>query len=283
MNLEGGKSNIRFIPFAFLAALRLNIQILQEKTPLPKSRKKDTLFSESMEIADFKFDEKVARVFDDMLNRSIPFYKETQDMALRLAQNFIQKNTRVYDLGCSTGTVIKKLVQRVPEKSVKIIGIDNSSAMLKKAAAKLRSIDKSRFELRLANLNETPPIENASAVIMNYTLQFVHPLHRETLLRQICAGLVDNGCLILVEKSLSDNSLFNRLYTEIYYDFKKKQGYSDREISQKREALENVLIPWRIEENTDLLKKCGFKTVDIFFKWYNFVGIIAVKNNSNPK
>ena len=247
---------------------------------MPKRRKKDTLFSESMEIADFKFDEKVARVFDDMLNRSIPFYKETQEMALRLAQNFIKKNTRVYDLGCSTGNVIKSLIKRVPDKSVRIVGVDNSPAMLKKAGTKLKGMDKTRFELQPANLNDALVIENASVVIMNYTLQFVLPLHRESILRQIYAGLVDNGCLKLVEKVLSDNSLFNRLYTEIYYEFKKEQGYSDREIGQKREALENVLIPWRIAENTDLLRKCGFRTVDVFFKWYNFAGIIAVKNNS---
>lgn len=253
---------------------------MKKKNNLPKNRKKDTLFSEPMKVTDFKFDEKVANVFDDMLNRSIPFYRETQDMALRLALNFVKTNTRVYDLGCSTGNVIKRLAKLVPDKSVKLIGVDDSQAMLKKAAGKLRGIDKARFELCRANLSESVTIENASVVIMNYTLQFVAPLHRETLLRQIHDGLVDNGCLILVEKTLGNDSLFNRLYTEIYHEFKKNQGYSDKEINQKREALENVLVPYRIDENIDLMKKCGFKSIDLFFKWYNFTGFIAIKTNT---
>ena len=235
-----------------------------------------------MKLSDFKFDEKVAEVFDDMLNRSIPFYRETQVMALRLAINFIKRKSSVYDLGCSTGNVIKGLAKLVPDKSVKLIGVDSSSAMLKKCRSKLRGIDKNRLELQLADLNEKVNIENASVVMMNYTLQFVAPPQREALLRQIYTGLIDNGCLILVEKILGDNVLINQLYTEIYYEFKRKQGYSNKEISQKREALENVLIPRRIDENTDLMKKCGFKTVDLFFKWYNFAGFIAVKTDSIP-
>ena len=197
--------------------------------------------------------------------------------------NFVKKNTSIYDLGCSTGTAIKRLAQLVPDKSVKLIGIDDSPAMLKKAASKLRGIDKTRFELRQANLSEAVTIKNASVVMMGYTLQFVSPLDRGALISKIHEGLIDNGCLILVEKTKSGDAMLNRLYTEIYYEFKRKQGYSDKEIDQKREALENVLVPYRIDENTGLMKKSGFKTIDLFFKWYNFAGFVAIKTNPFPK
>jgi tRNA (cmo5U34)-methyltransferase len=114
-------------------------------------------------------------------------------------------------------------------------------------------------------------------VVLNLTLQFVRPLYRDTLIRQIADGVNANGCLILVEKVLSADSLLNRMFIKFYYDMKRRNGYSDMEIAQKREALENVMIPYRIEENTELLKRNGFKAVDTFFKWYNFAGLVAVK------
>jgi len=109
------------------------------------------------------------------------------------------------------------------------------------------------------------------------TLQFVRPLYRDALLASIYQGMNENGCLILVEKVLGESSTLNRLYIKYYYDFKRQNGYSDLEISQKREALENVLIPYKLLENRELLLRTGFRSVDVFFKWYNFCGIIAVK------
>jgi len=251
---------------------------------MPEKKAKDTLFSPPAKIPEFQFDENVARVFDDMLNRSIPFYNETQAMALRLARNFVKRKTRIYDLGCSTGTVLKNFAEEVSDNTVKLIGIDNSPAMLNRAKQKLRPLLKEkRVELWLKSLDETFDLRNASVVIMNYTLQFVRPLHREALMGRIHHGLVDNGALILLEKVLGNDSLFNRLYIELYYEFKKRQGYSDGEIHQKREALENILIPYRIEENIELMKKCGFENIDVFFKWYNFAGIIAVKSRMPPR
>lgn len=231
-----------------------------------------------MKIEDFKFDENVARIFDDMLNRSIPLYAETQSMALRLAFNFIRKKSCVYDIGCSTGTVLKSLAQMIPDSTVKLIGLDNSKPMLDEARKKLQLVKpKARVELLFKDITRELEVKNASVIIMNYTLQFVRPLYRELVVRQLFEGMNKNGCLIMIEKVLGNNSLFNRMYIELYYAYKRERGYSDKEINQKREALENVLIPYRIDENFDLLKKCGFQTVDLFFKWYNFAGIIAVK------
>jgi tRNA (cmo5U34)-methyltransferase len=160
---------------------------------------------------------------------------------------------------------------------VRFIGIDSSEEMLNKARQKLANQQFTRhYELQCADLDKGVQIVNASVVMMILTLQFVRPLYRERLIKTIRQGMTDNGCLILVEKVLGENSTFNRLFINHYYDMKRRNGYSEMEIAQKREALENVLIPYRLEENKQLLYKAGFKHVEVFFKWYNFCGIIAL-------
>jgi tRNA (cmo5U34)-methyltransferase len=133
------------------------------------------------------------------------------------------------------------------------------------------------YELRVADLNKEFVVENASVVVMNLTLQFIRPLYRERVVRHVFDGLQDQGCLILVEKQTMSDSLLNRLFIRYYYDMKRRNGYSETEIAQKREALENVLIPYRPEENRELLRAVGFKYVEEFFRWYNFAGLVAVK------
>ena len=150
--------------------------------------------------------------------------------------------------------------------------------MLQKAESKLAGLRNHRsLTLESGDINRDLLIENASVVTMLLTLQFVRPLNRERIMRKICEGMVPNGCLILIEKLTSENSLINRLFIEKYYDYKRANGYSNTEIAHKREALENVLIPYRMEENFDLLKLAGFKDMEVFFRWYNFCGIIAIK------
>jgi tRNA (cmo5U34)-methyltransferase len=126
-------------------------------------------------------------------------------------------------------------------------------------------------------LNQGVVIENASMVLMILALQFIRPLYRDKLIGMILQGLNENGALILVEKLIGEDSLFNRLFIKYYYDMKKRNGYSELEIAQKREALENVLIPYKLMENREMLLRAGFRYCDVFFKWYNFCGIIAVK------
>jgi tRNA (cmo5U34)-methyltransferase len=230
-------------------------------------------------IDDFNFGEETAVVFDDMLGRSVPFYDEVQRMVGELSADFAAEGTNVYDLGCSTCTTflaIEKLLP--PELDVRFVGIDSSQEMLDIARQKL---DEGGFRrpitLRCSDLNQEVEIQNASVVLMVLTLQFIRPLYRDRVIRSISEGMAENGCLILVEKVLGESSTFNRLYIKHYYELKKRNGYSELEIAQKREALENVLIPYRLEENRELLKRHGFNNVDIFFKWYNFCGIVAMK------
>jgi tRNA (cmo5U34)-methyltransferase len=242
---------------------------------------KDRIFAEKTQaVSDFNFGEKTAEVFEDMLDRSIPLYRELQRMLGELAVEFAVDGTNVYDLGCSNGITLDTLdgAIRGAGKSVHLVGIDYSKAMLEKAGERFasRAAD-AQPEFVLRDLNEGCTIQNASVVLLNLTLQFVRPLFRDRLVRSICDGLVDNGCLILVEKVLGNDSLFNRTFIKFYYDMKRRNHYSDMEIAQKREALENVLIPYRIDENFELLKRNGFASVDVFYKWYNFAGLVGVK------
>ena len=238
----------------------------------------DRVFQEPLDrVADFKFNEAVATVFDDMVSRSVPSYAEIQRMLVELGAYFVTEGSNVYDLGCSTGTTLALLQQCLPVPA-KLHGIDSSDEMLQQCRSKLESLGMAgTIDLRCEDLDAGVSIDNASVVMLVLTLMFVRPLNRERLVTEIYRGLNHNGCLLLVEKVLGDGSLFNRLFIERYYAFKRRMGYSELEISQKREALENVLIPYRLQENRDLLLKTGFREVEVFFKWYNFAGFVAVK------
>ena len=238
---------------------------------------RDEVFRVAQTVGDFSFGEKVASVFDDMLDRSVPFYQEIQRMIAEIAADFAVGGTNIYDLGCSTGTTLLNL-NVVVAKGVKFIGVDNSEEMLKRCRQKLVEHGFQReHELICADLNQGVCIQNASMVAMVLTLQFVRPLYRDTLAKTILQGLNENGFLILVEKVLGEDSVFNRLFIKYYYDLKKRHGYSEMEIAQKREALENILIPYKLLENREMLLRVGFRYCDVFFKWYNFCGVIAVK------
>ena len=250
---------------------------MTEHPPKQVPTLKDEVFKATQPVADFAFGNKVAAVFDDMVDRSVPFYGEIQRMIAEMAGDFAVEHTNIYDLGCSTGTTLLNLDAAVGKK-VKLIGVDNSAEMLKKCREKLAARDfQHEHELVCADLNQGVPIKNASMVLLVLTLQFVRPLYRDTLIKSIHQGLNENGCVILVEKVLGEDSVFNRLFIDYYYDLKKRHGYSELEISQKREALENVLVPYKLMENREMLLRAGFRYCDVFFKWYNFCGIIAVK------
>ncbi|MBC7945760.1 MAG: carboxy-S-adenosyl-L-methionine synthase CmoA [Burkholderiales bacterium] len=238
----------------------------------------DKVFSSAQtKIEDFRFGKEVAAVFDDMLGRSVPFYDEMQRMMTEMAKDFAVPGTNVFDLGCSTGTTLLRLDAQL-KADIKFIGIDNSDDMLAKCRAKFRSRGLTRpYELRSLDLNQGIAIDNASVALMVLTLQFIRPLNRDKLIADVYRGLNPDGCLLLIEKVLGEDSLFNRLFIRYYYDLKRRNGYSELEITQKREALENVLIPYKLLENRELLLRTGFRYVEVFFKWYNFCGMVAVK------
>ena len=228
-------------------------------------------------IEDFNFGQDTARVFDDMVDRSVPFYLEIQRMIGELAADFAVPGSQIYDLGCSTGTTLLAL-DRAVTADVTLVGIDASADMLEQARQKFAAAElRHPYRLLQQNLEHDLRLEHASVVILNLTLQFVRPLYRDRLIAAIAEGMLEDGCLLLVEKVLGQNSTLNRLFIRHHYEFKRRNGYSDMEIAQKREALENVLIPYHFEENRELLLRHGFRVCEVFFRWYNFCGLIAIR------
>jgi tRNA (cmo5U34)-methyltransferase len=254
----------------------------KEKHParitLPLRGSVDRIYSKKENaVSDFNFGRRTAQVFDDMLIRSVPAYAEIQRMISEIATDFAVDNSAVYDLGCSTGTTLL-LLDKLVSPRVRLVGIDNSPEMLQKAKEKFAKVGVRRHvRWECADLDQSLKIENASVVILNLTLQFIRPPRREAIIRKIAGGMREDGCLLLIEKVLSHDAVFNRNFIKYYYDFKQRNGYSQMEISQKREALENVLIPYNTKENEELLLKSGFSSCEIFFKWYNFCGYVARK------
>jgi len=241
----------------------------------------DRVFQQTGRAEDFAFDERVAKVFDNMVSRSVPFYNEVQRIQSDLIMDFLPEDSGVVcDLGCSTGTTIEYLTkhQECPE-STRFIGYDNSESMLDKARDKLsEQIAAGKVSLIIADLSRLPKLPLCNAVILNWTLQFVRPIDREQLLTNIYEALKPGGIVLLSEKILVNDPVLNRLYIDHYLQFKISQsGYTDVENQRKREALENVLIPYRLDENYELLERAGFDRIGTYFQWFNFACMIAVK------
>lgn len=240
-------------------------------------RKKDDIFGSPLEkIVDFKFDEKVANVFEDMLHRSIPGYSTVINMIGMFAGKYAIDGSNIYDLGCSLGAASFAMQKKIEKKAVNIIAVDNSDHMIKRAK-EFDAMNKSSNIKFICDDILNIDFQNASIVVLNFTLQFI-PLHiREILLQKIYDGMLEGGALILSEKiSFEDHPLEERQIDRYYY-FKRLNGYSEMEISQKREALENVLIPETLSTHFDRLKKVGFTTCDLWFQCFNFSSIIAEK------
>lgn len=241
---------------------------------------KDDLFSRDATVKDFMFDTQVATVFDDMLVRSVPFYEEIQRMVVELSSRMIgNRSGVVYDIGCSTGTTLVQLMQAVdPTSSVRFCGIEPSDAMRKILTEKLAETGITLpVDLQAEPIEDIAELPDARVIIMLLTLQFVRPIRRPAVLRMLHDSLSPGGVLLLGEKIVADDGELNRTYIDLYYQFKRRSGYSTTEIARKREALENVLVPYRLSENRKLLAEAGFDPVDEVFRWYNFTRYIACR------
>jgi tRNA (cmo5U34)-methyltransferase len=242
----------------------------------------DKLFLQSGRPQDFSFDDRVANVFDDMVSRSVPFYSEIQRIQSDLIVGFLPDTGAVIcDFGCSTGTTIAHIAQHTNcPADIMFFGYDNSEPMLDKAKVKLADlIAAQKVVLHCSDLNRLTNLPDCNVAILNWTLQFVRPIDRERVLKIIFDALKPGSILLLSEKILSNDPMLNRLYIDYYLQFKsQRSGYSDTENQRKREALENVLIPYRLDENYALLERAGFSRIDTYFKWFNFASMIAVKD-----
>ena len=234
---------------------------------------KDKVFATKIEKK-FEFDEAVASVFDDMLSRSVPFYDEVRKLIISLILSEQKDGKKVLDLGSSTAKFLLDLHSKMDTKML-LKGLDNSPAMLERAQQKCQAFG-ADISLELADML-TYDYKDEDVIVTNYTLQFIRPMHRLELVKKIYDGLNDDGLFIFSEKVVFEDKRLDKQMIDIYYDYKKTQGYSEYEIAQKREALENVLIPFTIEENIRMCRDAGFKQVNTIFQWANFVTFVAKK------
>jgi tRNA (cmo5U34)-methyltransferase len=242
--------------------------------------RKDRLFeSEITQAGDFVFDDRVVKVFPDMISRSVPGYSLIVPMMGLLARQYAQAHTNLYDLGCSLGAVSLAMRTAVRADGASIVAVDNSLEMIRELQKKLQDPGNDPglpVEPVHQDILETR-IENASVVVLNFTLQFVSPENRLELLSGIAAGLKPGGVLLLSEKVCFEDSLEQELQTTWHHDFKRAQGYSELEIARKRDALENVMQPDLMSQHTERLLEAGFSRTYQWFQGFNFVSMIAFR------
>ncbi|MDH5359513.1 MAG: carboxy-S-adenosyl-L-methionine synthase CmoA [Gammaproteobacteria bacterium] len=237
--------------------------------------KRDQIYAEPLAaVTDFRFDENVVKVFPDMINRSVPGYSTLVNLIGVLALNYVQPGSRIYDLGCSLGASTLSMLHHLQGIECHYVAVDNSTAMIERAKALLPAGQD--VSLICADIQDVL-IEDASVVVMNFTLQFLNPEERLTILQNIYRGLRPGGVLILSEKIQLPEPEQDHRFIELHHQFKKANGYSELEISQKRSALEKVLIPESVETHTRRLQQAGFARVETWYQCLNFVSLLAQK------
>ncbi|CAM3167624.1 MULTISPECIES: carboxy-S-adenosyl-L-methionine synthase CmoA [Vibrio] len=239
---------------------------------------KDTIFSAPIDkIGDFTFDERVVEVFPDMIQRSVPGYSNIISAIGMLAERFVKPNTQVYDLGCSLGAATLSIRRHIQQEGCNIIAVDNSHAMVERCKLHVNAYrSDTPVEVIEADIRDIE-ISNASMVVLNFTLQFLSPEDRYSLLEKIYAGLRPGGILIVSEKFVFNNESAHELLIDLHHDFKRANGYSELEISQKRSAIENVMLPDSIELHKERFAKLGFSSFEVWFQCFNFGSMFAIK------
>lgn len=227
--------------------------------------------------APFVFDQAVSDVFDDMISRSVPFYHEMQQLICDLTQQFIQPDTHVLDFGCSTGTTLISLSKAIcPSHLISFRGFDNSLPMLEKARNRAQNAEQV-IDFQFQDLNQSFEIPVCSVAIFNLVLQFLQPSRRGSLVEDLYKSLMPGGLVIVIEKVSPEDESLLHLWTTLYHQFKKRQGYTDIEILRKQAALTKVLIPWKASETMALFKDSGFSKIESIFQWQHFMGFMALK------
>ena len=243
---------------------------------------RDMLFSAPIDkLGDWTFDERVAEVFPDMIQRSVPGYSNIISMIGMLAERFVQPNSQVYDLGCSLGAATLSVRRNIRHEGCKIIAVDNSPAMVDRCRRHLDAFKAQTVVEVIEDDIRHVTIKNASLVVLNFTLQFLVPEDRQRLLNTIWEGLNPGGALVLSEKFSFEDQDVGELLFNMHHDFKRANGYSELEISQKRSMLENVMLTDTVATHKARLKQAGFEHAELWFQCFNFGSLVAVKSGKN--
>ncbi|MEM7281646.1 MAG: carboxy-S-adenosyl-L-methionine synthase CmoA [Pseudomonadota bacterium] len=239
---------------------------------------KDQIFAAPAEAPrKFAFDERVVAVFPDMIKRSVPGYDSVIQLSGQLAARFARPNSNVYDLGCSLGATSIAMASSITSPGCTVVAVDNSQAMIAGLKTKLGQVNCTTPIRPVYGDVQGVSVDTASVAALNYTLQFIPPNDRAGVLDRIYRGMLPKGVLILSEKIAFQNPEINQHFIDLYHDFKRANGYSDLEISQKRDALEEVLIPETLETQQSRLRDVGFSRTEVWFQCFNFVSILAFK------
>lgn len=241
---------------------------------------KDDIYTGARGPAPFEFNEQVAAVFDDMISRSVPGYRELIKRLAQLTRHFYQPGSCIYDLGCSTGNLGFELGREMSGQAFRLVAVDSSRPMLDIYGERLQGLScRGTTELVCGDICQQA-LEDASVVVITLTLQFLPLAARDALLDKVYRALRPGGVLLLTEKVLHPDPALDVLQQDFYYRFKRERGYSELEISQKREALEHVLIPETVKDHEERLERVGFRQRDLWFKWFNFAAFLACKEGS---
>ena len=222
----------------------------------------------------FRFDKTVARVFPDMLQRSIPGYAASIEAIGSLAARYVTAGSNAYDLGCSLGAATLAMHQAIREPGCQVIAIDNSAAMIDRCREILA--EQEGIELRLGDIREAD-IQNASMVVLNYTLQFLSPGDRDGMIRRIHDGMNEGGILVLSEKVVDEDPHMEELLVDLHHEHKRRNDYSALEIARKRAALENILVPETVADHRKRLAAAGFRHIGVWLRYFNFVSVVAIR------
>ncbi|MCH2191392.1 MAG: carboxy-S-adenosyl-L-methionine synthase CmoA [Gammaproteobacteria bacterium] len=247
------------------------------------SQQKDKLYAKTRDqVGRFKFDDKVASVFSDMISRSVPSYQPILSMLPTITREFRQNGANYYDLGCSLGAGLHAMSEGLKDTiglddiSGNLIGIDTSRAMIERAKDYRCPYSNLSVIFTEANILDSA-VNNAAMVLLNFTLQFLPLESRENLLGKVYDGLNPGGALILSEKICYEDAATDSKMIDIHHRYKADQGYSQLEISQKRDAIENVLIPETLETHINRLSQVGFSIVTPWHQNLQFISILAIK------
>jgi len=238
----------------------------------------DTIYADPLREAGlFTFDENVARVFPDMIKRSVPGYTTIVAMTGLIAQRYASPGSRLYDLGCSLGASTLAMRQNLRSDNCRIVGVDNSAAMLERCRSIIDTdTHETPVDLVCANLEEVA-IDDASVVVLNFTLQFVPVAIRDEVIQRIYAGLRPGGVMVLSEKLTFEDPHLDELNIDLHHEFKRANGYSELEIAQKRAAIEHVLLPETLATHKQRISNAGFSSCDVWFQCFNFASLVALK------
>ena len=238
----------------------------------------DLIYSQAhKQVKNFTFDAQVVEVFPDMISRSVPGYNTIIDTIGRLSQQFVKKDSNIYDLGCSLGAATLAMRKGITAENCQIIGVDNSSDMVKRCKMHVDAFKGNTLVTIVEGNIQDIEIENASMVVLNFTLQFIEKSQRQALLSKIAKGLNPGGLLVLSEKISANDQDIDQVLIDLHHSFKRDNGYSELEVAQKRSALEKVMLTDSVEVHKQRLSQAGFKHTSLWFQCFNFTSFIAIK------